>query len=294
MALLRLPYFPPSSQISAQNLLFSSSSSLSYTTATLSPLPLPIKTLKPTLFLSPVSSSSSSIKSQSSITTPQLEKSNEIEEEEEDEASRTRLLAQNVPWTCTADEIRALFENYGTVLDVEFSMYNKSRNRGLVFVSMGSHEEAVAALANLESYEFEGRALKLSWAKPKKKKPSSPMTPKPLPVHNLFVANLPFQARANDLKEFFNSENANVVSAEVIFRDNPRESAGYGFVSFKTKKEAEAALSALQGKVFMGRTIRVEHSKRFLRQETKVQIESKNTSSESNPNGVQSDKPAEV
>ncbi|KAM7514545.1 hypothetical protein LguiA_004128 [Lonicera macranthoides] len=295
MALLRLPYFPPSSQISAQNLLFSSSSSLSYTTATLSPLSLPIKTLKPTLFLSPVSSSSSSIKSQSSITTPQLEKSNEIEEEEEDEASRTRLLAQNVPWTCTADEIRALFENYGTVLDVEFSMYNKSRNRGLVFVSMGSHEEAVAALANLESYEFEGRALKLSWAKPKKKKPSSsPMTPKPLPVHNLFVANLPFQARANDLKEFFNSENANVVSAEVIFRDNPRESAGYGFVSFKTKKEAEAALSAFQGKVFMGRTIRVEHSKRFLRQETKVQIESKNTSSESNPNGVQSDKPAEV
>lgn len=116
MALLRLPYFPPSfSQFSTQNyLLFSSSSSLSYTT-TLSPLSLPIKTLKPTLFLSPLSSSS--INSQSSITTPQLEKSNEIEEE--DEASRTRLLAQNVPWTCTADEIRALFEKYGTVLDVE-------------------------------------------------------------------------------------------------------------------------------------------------------------------------------
>ncbi|KAL6578371.1 hypothetical protein OROMI_010699 [Orobanche minor] len=40
----------------------------------------------------------------------------------------------------------------------EFSMYNKIRNRGLSFVSMASHEEAVAALENLEST---GRCLDL-------------------------------------------------------------------------------------------------------------------------------------
>ena len=67
----------------------------------------------------------------------------------------------------------------------------------------------------------------------------------------MFVANLPYQARAKDLKELFNSENANVVSAEIIFHENPRRSAGYGFVSFNTKQEAEAALSALQGKVIL-------------------------------------------
>lgn len=35
----------------------------------------------------------------------------------------------------------------------KFSMYNKksNRNRGLAFVTMGSHEEALAALNNLES-----------------------------------------------------------------------------------------------------------------------------------------------
>lgn len=91
--------------------------------------------------------------------------------------------------------------------------------------------------------------MKLNWAKPKKPKPSFPQKPKPLPVHNLFVTFLPFQARSKDLKEFFNANNANVVSAEVIFRDNPRRSAGYGFVSFNTKAEADAALSAFQGKV---------------------------------------------
>lgn len=31
-------------------------------------------------------------------------------------------------------------------------MYNKTRSRGLVFVTMGSHEEAKAVLENLEAY----------------------------------------------------------------------------------------------------------------------------------------------
>ncbi|GKE71416.1 28 kDa ribonucleoprotein, chloroplastic, partial [Tanacetum coccineum] len=128
------------------------------------------------------------------------------------------------------------------------SMFSKTKNRGLVFVSMGSHEEALAALTNLQSYEFMGRTLNIVWAKPKKS-PSAPAQPKPVPVHNLFVANLPFKARSKDLMEFFSAENPNVVSAEIIFNEKPRGSAGYGFVSFNTKQEAEAALTAFQGKV---------------------------------------------
>lgn len=91
--------------------------------------------------------------------------------------------------------------------------------------------------------------MKLNWATPKKA--SSPSAPKPEPIYNLFVANLPFQARAKDLKEFFNADNGNVASAEVIFLDNPRRPAGYGFVSFYSKEDAEAALLAFEGKVTM-------------------------------------------
>lgn len=61
---------------------------------------------------------------QSAVEAPQVETSTDTvqqleEEEVEDEGSRTRLLAQNVPWTCTADEIRPLFEKHGTVVDIE-------------------------------------------------------------------------------------------------------------------------------------------------------------------------------
>lgn len=103
--------------------------------------------------------------------------------------------------------------------------------------------------------ELEGRPLRLAWARPKINKPSSPPPSKPQPIHNLFVANLHFKARSNDLLEFFRANGANVVSAEVIFHDNPRRSAGYGFVSLNTKEEADAALSSFDGKVILGLTV---------------------------------------
>ena len=77
------------------------------------------------------------------------------------------------------------------------------------------------------------------------------MKPKPV-TFNLFVANLSYEARSKDLREFFDDGNGSVVSAEVIFHDNPRRSSGYGFVAFKSKKQADSALSEFQGKVTQG------------------------------------------
>lgn len=69
---------------------------------------------------------------------------------------------------------------------------------------------------------------------------------------NLFVANLSYEATSKDLREFFDSGSSQVVSAEVVFHEDPRKSTGYGFVSFKSKKEANAALSEFQEKVTWG------------------------------------------
>ncbi|PON91638.1 Splicing factor-like protein [Trema orientale] len=206
-----------------------------------------------------------------------------------EEVLKDRLYAQNVPWNATTEDIRALFEKYGTVVDVELSMYNKTRNRGLAFVTMGSPEEALTALNNLQSYELEGRIIKIDYARPRKKKVATPVQPKPEVTFNLFVANLSYEARAKDLREFFNSEGHSVVSAEVIFHENPRRSLGYGFVSFKSKKEAETALSAIQGKIFMGRPIRVARSKQFVKQPITESAESEDFSTELNSGGKEAE-----
>ncbi|GKV09400.1 hypothetical protein SLEP1_g20908 [Rubroshorea leprosula] len=213
---------------------------------------------------------------------PVVQLQSEGETQEQEEFSRTRLIAQNVPWTCTPEDIRSLFEKHGSVLDVELSMYNKTNNRGLAFVTMGSPEEALEALTKLNLSEFEGRVLRLNFAKHRRKKPATSVSPKPAIAFNLFVANLSYEARAKHLREFFSSEGANVVSAEVIFHDNPRKSSGYGFVSFKSKKEAEAALSAFQGKVFMGRPIRVARGRQFVKAQSEEGSKSDDKSIELN------------
>ncbi|KAI4337660.1 hypothetical protein L6164_016046 [Bauhinia variegata] len=186
-------------------------------------------------------------------------------EAENEEFSKTRLLASNVPWTSTPEDIRSLFERHGKVVDVELSMYNKTRNRGLAFIEMGSPEEALAALKNLESYEYEGRIIRVNYARSRKKKIPASVQPKPV-TFNLFIANLSYEARSKHVKEFFESGSSGVVSAEIIFHDNPRRSSGYGFVSFKSKKEADAALSEFQGKIFMGRPLRVARGRQFVKQ----------------------------
>ncbi|XP_019415660.1 PREDICTED: 28 kDa ribonucleoprotein, chloroplastic-like isoform X1 [Lupinus angustifolius] len=218
-------------------------------------------------------------------TTSQKEEETQQTETEEptEEFSQTRLLAQNVPWTSTPEDIRSLFEKHGKVLQVELSMHNKTRNRGLAFVEMGSPEEAVEAMKNLELSEFEGRIIKLNYAKPKKKKTPPPTgAPKPEVLFNVFVANLSYEARSKDLKEFFEtgSGSESIVSAEVIFHDTPRKSSGYGFVSFKSKKQADEALTEFDGKIFMGRPIRVERSNRFVKLAAEESAKSEDASSE--------------
>lgn len=274
MALLRLLCFPSTASLLTPKSLLSlekrqqGTLCLSTTSSSVFCYTLPIKTRRPTtsLFTFRLSSSSSS---SATVNIESQEVESQTEEDEVEDTSKTRLIAQNVPWTSTADDIRALFEKHGTVLDVELSMHNKKRNRGLAFVTMGSPEEALAALTNLEAYEYEGRSLKLNYATPKKK-PSPPLEPKPVSAYNLFVANLSFEARAKDLRKFFDTGSAKVYSAEVIFHDNPRRSSGYGFVSFSSKEDADTALSAFQGKMLMGRPIRVARSKIFLRHEKRA------------------------
>lgn len=92
------------------------------------------------------------------------------------------------------------------------------------------------------------------------KKPR-PQPPAVVPIkdtqHELYVSNLQWKVRSTHLREFF-SANFNPVSARVIFDNPARRPAGYGFVSFGTREEAEAAITALDGKELMGRPVRLK------------------------------------
>ncbi|KAK6947416.1 RNA recognition motif domain [Dillenia turbinata] len=202
------------------------------------------------------------------------------------ENQRRKLFVLNLPWSLTASDIKDLFNQCGTVTDVEIIKQKDGKSRGFAFVTMSSAEEAQEAIDKFDSsyqkvevsnrhmwesglhvepmmQEVSGRIIRVEFAK-RFKRPSPPPPARPISGetrHKLYVSNLAWKARSSHLRELF-STSFKPVSTRVVFDSPSGRSAGYGFVSFVTKEEAEAALSALDGKELMGRPLRLKFSEK--------------------------------
>ena len=76
---------------------------------------------------------------------------------------------------------------------------------------------------------------------------------------NIFVSSLSFKAKREDLAELF-APYGEVTSSRIILDKVTRRSKGYGFVEMDNEEQANAAIAALNGTEFMGRTINVAAS----------------------------------
>ena len=76
----------------------------------------------------------------------------------------------------------------------------------------------------------------------------------------LFVGGLPWATTSDDLKQLF-TPHGNVTSANVITDKMTGRSRGFGFVEFESDAEAEAAIAALDGKEYEGRTLMVKEAR---------------------------------
>ncbi|KAJ4761078.1 hypothetical protein LUZ62_071453 [Rhynchospora pubera] len=204
---------------------------------------------------------------------------------EKEELPKNRLIAQNIPWDTTPDEIRALFEKHGTVVDISVSMYNKRKNRGLAFITMSSEEEALTALNNLNETEFSGRKISVDFSRSQKKQPQPP--PGPKKKYPVFVGNLSFKVRSQDLKEFFQKD-GNVATAKIIYNSKPRRSAGYGFITYYSKEEAEVAIETFKGKELMGKPVRMGSVKDISPEQTTEEISTEEAAGDSTQNSTTS------
>ncbi|KAA8522046.1 hypothetical protein F0562_012640 [Nyssa sinensis] len=187
----------------------------------------------------------------------------EIPEQTQLTNQKRKLFVLNLPWSFTVADIKNLFGECGTVIDVEIIKQKGGKSRGFAFVTMASGEESEAVIDKFDSHEVLGRIIRIEFAK-RFKKPSPPPPAGPPPGetrHKLYVSNLAWKVRSNHLREFF-AANFNPVSARVVFDSPSGRSAGYGFVSFATREEAEGAISALDGKELLGRPIRLIFSQK--------------------------------
>jgi RNA recognition motif-containing protein len=78
-------------------------------------------------------------------------------------------------------------------------------------------------------------------------------------VRTLYVGNLPWATRAEDLEEAF-SRYGEIISARVITDRQTGRSRGFGFVEV-ADKDADAIIAALNGTEFNGRVITVNEAR---------------------------------
>lgn len=87
--------------------------------------------------------------------------------------SNSKLYVGNMSFQTSEDELRAHFEQFGSVTDVYVAMDKfTGRPRGFAFVTMGTPEEAKTAIEKTHGVELGGRALQVNEARPKEERPA--------------------------------------------------------------------------------------------------------------------------
>ncbi|WFD43656.1 hypothetical protein MPSI1_002320 [Malassezia psittaci] len=81
------------------------------------------------------------------------------------------------------------------------------------------------------------------------------------PGNNLHVSSLARDAQDADLEALF-APHGTVVKAQIVRDPHTNDSRGFGFVTLETVEEATAALNALNGHEFMGRSLVVQVARR--------------------------------
>lgn len=79
-----------------------------------------------------------------------------------------RIYIRNLPYTCAEDDLRQLFEKYGTLTELHYPICSYTKKpKGFAFVTFMFPEHAVKAFNELDKTDFQGRLIHLLSAHPK-------------------------------------------------------------------------------------------------------------------------------
>lgn len=83
----------------------------------------------------------------------------------------TKLFVGNLSFNTTENDLQDAFAQFGSVADVNLMTDRMSgRSRGFAFVTMGSPQEAEAAIQGMNGKSLDGRALTVNEARPKEER----------------------------------------------------------------------------------------------------------------------------
>ncbi|KAK7243618.1 hypothetical protein RIF29_38424 [Crotalaria pallida] len=178
------------------------------------------------------------------------------------EVASRKLYVGNIPRTVTNDELANIVEEHGAVEKAEV-MYDKysGRSRRFGFVTMKTVEDANAVIEKLNGTKIGEREVKVNITEkplqtvdlPSLQSEESEFIDSP---HKVYVGNLAKSVTSDSLKNFF-SEKGKVLSAKVSRVPGTSKSTGFGFVTFSSDEDVEAAISSFNNSLLEGQKIRV-------------------------------------
>ncbi|KAK9283847.1 hypothetical protein L1049_012101 [Liquidambar formosana] len=173
-----------------------------------------------------------------------------------------RLYIGNIPRNVDNAELTRIVEEHGAVEKTEV-MYDKysGRSRRFAFVTMKTVEDANAVIEKLNGTQIGGREIKVNITE----KPLSTVDLSLLQAeesqfidspHKVYVGNLAKTVTTEILSNFF-SEKGKVLSAKVSRLPGTSKTSGFGFVSFSSDEDVEAAIASFNNALLEGQRIRV-------------------------------------
>jgi len=169
-----------------------------------------------------------------------------------------------LPYTATAQSVKDHFVNAGIAGEVSVRLLTEkgtNKSRGMAFVQLASEEDVSAALG-LHQSELDGRWINVERSVGKRKRAHEAgmdKKPKVDRALSVFVAQLPYSADADSIREHFENAGVEGVVSVKTLSEKGTNKKGMAFVQLASEAGVSAALKLHQSD-FAGRSINVERS----------------------------------
>lgn len=176
------------------------------------------------------------------------------------------LFVGNLSWNVDEEWLAREFEGFGEITGCRvITDRDSGRSKGFGYVEFADAADAEKALEGMSGNMVDGREIRIDFSTPRTPKDSN--TPqqraqrygdtKNNPSDTLFLGNLSFDCDNDTVSEAFESFGTITRVSLPTDRDtgNPK---GFGYVSYSSVEEAQAAMDAMMGADIAGRPVRID------------------------------------
>jgi RNA recognition motif-containing protein len=154
-------------------------------------------------------------------------------------ASSNTLLLASLSFELSREDVFNLVKEFGEVSSLIYLMnHSTGKPKGVAYVTFKTLESSQAAFEELNGKVVNDRSMKVSSHSTK----------------IIFLGNLPFEAKEEDIKELFGDCTVRLPSYE------DGRSKGFGYVEFSSDQDGVEAFERLDGQEFFGRKLRLDFS----------------------------------